>query len=131
MMDKIAKRLLMITIVIGGCLVTSAYANTTNSAIESARTIVTVNSERVLAKDRSSTATSKVNNKTSDRTGSISKKAKTASRSVVPAYDEMEMEASCARGGDCTCTSKNHAVTHCYAGRGDCYNHEGLLCIWG
>lgn len=70
------------------------------------------------------------------KAGTNRKTGKATVEPVVVAPQDFEIEddgygygGSCARAY-CSCTSTNHGNPRCYANRGDCPNHEGLLCIW-
>jgi hypothetical protein len=63
----------------------------------------------------------------SRKAGSRAKRNATANAAVQNKEDE---GSKCLRGAPCVCTATGHGVTNCYIGYGDCYNHEGILCIW-
>jgi hypothetical protein len=47
------------------------------------------------------------------------------------AFEEGSSEARHCLRGDCDCTPGSHGRSNCYTnGRGDCPNHQGILCIW-
>jgi len=45
-----------------------------------------------------------------------------------PNYEDFAKK--CLRGSPCACTRNTHGNPNCYSDRGDCPNHEGILCIW-
>jgi hypothetical protein len=115
-------RFLFLAIIVLGGMATSAYASPAQSALrqglKTAAPVVSTTAERNVSMGETYRAASFVNNKIEGNASREASPKPTSRRKAnarpepAPYYNE-EM-GTCLRGGDCTCTSKNHAVTHCY-----------------
>ena len=133
--------LILAAVVIGG-MATSTYAHPGHSALRETLTVEAPGVIETKHREASIGAGSEVTKLVSEgleRKASSSQET-TAEPSSLPEgnnepeaamqYNKEDEGSRCLRGAPCTCTSSGHGVTNCYAGRGDCYNHEGILCIW-
>ncbi len=130
-------RFLVLAAVLIGGMATSVYSHPTNSTFHESST-ATANEDGYNNPLMGNTyevpgyLSNTIEKEASSIRQSAPKVVTRAKRSAhAAAVQNKEDEGSkCLRGAPCVCTSSGHGVTNCYAGRGDCYNHEGILCLW-
>ena len=134
-LQKQLLHLLGTAVILMGAMVASAYAHS-SSAHAHKSPVLTKNiseklvsqlNENVGATTLDAAKRSRLREKTTSRTETVS-----VSRVPVAAFDdEASTEgAGCVRD-HCACGPSTHGNPWCYTtNRGDCPNHQGLLCVW-
>jgi len=66
-----------------------------------------------------------------DKTGSRIEPVKAVAATMMAFDEDMSLEGSGCVREHCNCGASTHGNPWCYTnGRGDCPNHQGLLCVW-
>ncbi|HKS08165.1 MAG TPA: hypothetical protein VJS13_01375 [Pyrinomonadaceae bacterium] len=117
-----------------GALAASAYAHSSAAHVHKNPGLTRPGSEKMVVylNEHAGVTTivtqkiSAVREKTTSRTETVK-----AALAPMPAFDEPAIEGGgCVRDG-CACDAATHGNPWCYStSRGDCPNHQGLLCVW-
>ena len=129
---KLVLHFLSAAVILMGVMVASAYAHSghvhNDAVLNRAAGEKTVSHlhEHAGVSTIDTAKTSALRDKTSSRTKTVK-----AALAPMPAYDEPAIEGGgCVRDG-CACDATTHGNPWCYSTtRGDCPNHQGLLCVW-
>lgn len=66
-----------------------------------------------------------------EKTGSRSEPVKAVAATMTALDEDISLEGSGCVREHCNCGASTHGNPWCYTnGRGDCPNHQGLLCVW-
>ena len=66
-----------------------------------------------------------------DKTGSRTQPVKAVAATMTALDEDLSLEGSGCVRDHCNCGASTHGNPWCYTnGRGDCPNHQGLLCVW-
>jgi len=117
-----------------GVMAASAYAHSSSAHVHKHFVLNTAVGEKMIMHPHEHAGvrtidiakTSVLRDKTSSRTETVK-----AALAPMPAFDEPVIEGGgCVRDG-CACDATTHGNPWCYSTtRGDCPNHQGLLCVW-
>jgi hypothetical protein len=119
-------------VILMGLMAASAYAHSSSAHVHKHPVLNRAVSEKMVLHEHARVSTidaaktSALREKTSARTETVK-----AALTPMPAFDEPVIEGGgCVRDG-CACDATTHGDPWCYSKtRGDCPNHQGLLCVW-
>lgn len=134
-MKKQLLHLLSAAVILLGVMVASAYAHPSSAHVHKSHVLTRATGEKmVLPLNKNagvitidSPKASVLRQRTSARTETVR-----AARAPMTAFDEEASTegAGCVRE-HCACSPSTHGNPWCYTtSRGDCPNHQGLLCVW-
>lgn len=123
-------------VILMGVMAASAYAHPSHAHVHKSPALTLAAGEKMVLHLNENTGVSTVDAaKTSVSREKTSARAEIVRSSLAP-MTALDEEAATEGGGCirelCACNASTHGNPWCYSTtRGDCPNHQGLLCVWG